>query len=112
VCNKPSGASSLCSYTPSPPHLGGQVDAGHRVVAVEVKVPDDGQRQARVQLGAAEAQGAHEAHDHQHRAVHGQEGRRHHGVAPAVAHHPDDAGPHQQGKGQPAVVGDAPYLGR
>jgi hypothetical protein len=29
----------------------------------------------------------------------------------AAPHRPDEAGPEQQHKGQPAVIGDAPHLG-
>lgn len=86
------------------------MDARGRVVAVQVKVNDHSRRQAGIQLGPAESQAAQEAQHHQDGALDGQERGRHHGVAPAVTHHPDDAGPHQQSEGQPVVVGDAPHL--
>lgn len=45
-------------------------------------------------------------------AVGDHEGRRQHGVAPAVPHHPQHAGPHEENKCQPADVCDAPGLKR
>ena len=43
-------------------------------------------------------------------AVHHHEGRGDHGVAPAVAHHPQNARPQEEDERQPADVGDAPGL--
>lgn len=45
-------------------------------------------------------------------AVGHHEGRRKHGVTPAVPHHPQHAGPDEEDKRQPADVGDAPRLRR
>ncbi|KAK2489360.1 hypothetical protein MC885_003241 [Smutsia gigantea] len=38
------------------------------------------------------------------------EGRAEHSQLVTTAHRPDEAGPEQQHKGEPAVVGDAPHL--
>lgn len=91
-------------------HLGAEVDAGCRVVTVQVKVHYHCRGQARVQLSPAESQPAQEAQYHQHGAIEGEERGRHHGIPPPVTHHPNDAGPYKQGESQPVVVGDAPYL--
>lgn len=93
------------------PHLSWQVNTGGGVVAVKVEVSDDGGREPREELGSAQTQAAQEAQHHQHGAVHGQDRRRHHGIAAPVTHHPDDARPDQHSEGQPVVVGDAPHLG-
>lgn len=93
-----------------PPHLCSQVDAGRRMVAVQVEVHYDGRGESGEQLGPAEPQPAQETQHQQHRAVDGQERGRHHGVPAPVPHHPDDTGPQQQGKRQPVVVGDTPHL--
>ena len=92
--------------------LRSQVDTGRRVVAVQVEVHYDGRGQTWVELGPAQAQAAQEAQHQQHGAVDGEERGWHHGIAPAISHHPDDTGPHQQGEGQPVVVGDAPNLNK
>lgn len=86
------------------------MDTGRRVVAVQVEVHDHRRGQRGVQLGPTQPQAAHEAQPEQHGAVRGQERGGQHGVAPPVPHHPDDTGPHQQGKRQPADVGDTPHL--
>lgn len=86
------------------------MDAGCRVITIQVKIRDDSRGQTRVQLSPAQAQPADKAQNHKDGAVYSQERGRHHGVSPSVSHHPDDAGPYQQGKGQPVVVGDTPHL--
>lgn len=92
------------------PRLCSQVDAGCRVVAVQVEVHYHRLWQPGIQLSPAQTEPAQEAQNQQDGAVDGQEGGRHHGVPPAVSHHPDYTRPHQQSKGQPVVVGDAPHL--
>lgn len=91
-------------------HLCSQVDAGRRVVTVQVEVHDHSRGQTGVQLGPAQTEPAQEAQNHQYSAVDGKERGRHHGVPPTVPHHPNDAGPHKQDEGQPVVVSDAPHL--
>lgn len=91
-------------------HLSSQVDAGRRVVAVQVEVHYHSLVEAGVQLGPAQPEPAQEAQHQQEGSVDRQEGGRHHGVAPPVSHHPDYTGPHQQGESQPVIVGDAPHL--
>lgn len=86
------------------------MDAGGRVVTVQVEVHYHGRGQTRVQLSPAQAQPAEETKHHQDGAVDGQERSRHHGVPPSVSHHPNYTGPHQHGKSQPVVVGDTPHL--
>lgn len=91
-------------------HLGSQVDTRCRMVAVQVKVHYHCWGQPWIQLGSAQTQPAQEAQHHQDSAVGGKERGGHHGVPPAVSHHPDEAGPHQQGEGQPVVVSYTPHL--
>lgn len=93
-----------------PPHLCSQVDAGRRVIAVQVEVHYHSRRKAGVQLGPAETQPTQEAQHHQYSTIDSQEGGGHHGVAAPVSHHPNYTGPHQQGESQPVVVGDTPHL--
>lgn len=80
------------------------------MIAVQVEVHYHSRGQTGVQLGPAQTQPAQEAQHHQHGAIDRQEQGRHHGVAASVSHHPNYTGPHQQGKGQPVVVGDTPHL--
>ncbi|TNN60310.1 hypothetical protein EYF80_029475 [Liparis tanakae] len=84
--------------SPAPPHLGSQVDTGRRVVAVQVKVHNHRRGHPGIQLGPTQPQPAQEAQHQQHGAVDSQERGGQHGVAAPVSHHPNDTGPHQQGK--------------
>lgn len=91
-------------------YLGSQVDARCRVVAVQVKVHYHCWGKPRIQLSSTETQPAQETQHHQDSAIDGKKRGRHHGVPPTVPHHPDKAGPHQQGESQPVVVSYTPHL--
>lgn len=80
------------------------------MIAVQVKVHYHSQRETRVQLRPTEAQPAQETQHYKDSAVDSQKRGGHHGIAASVSHHPNYAGPHQQSKSQPVVVGDTPNL--
>lgn len=89
-------------------HHGAKVQAGVPGVLQPQLAQADGAQgggQLRVQV-----HGPHVAQTAQRHPVQQDAGRTQHGQLVAAAHRPDEAGPEQQHKGQPAVVGDAPHL--
>lgn len=88
------------------------MDAGCRVITVQVEVRYHSRGEAGVQLAPAQTEPAQEAQHHKDGAIDSKERGGHHGVAAPVSHHPNYTGPHQQSESQPIVVSDAPHLKR
>lgn len=89
-------------------HHGTEVQAGVAGV-LQPQLAQADRTQGGGQLGT-QVHGPHIAQAAQRQPIEQDEGRAEHGQLVTAAHGPDEAGPEQQHKGQPAVVGDAPHL--